>query len=135
MRQIIVNADGGSRGNPGPAAIGIVIRDDKRKVLETYKERIGAATNNTAEYKSLIKALELASKHTKEELRVFMDSELVIRQLTGAYRVKAKLILPLYQQAKKLEALFQKVSYANVPREDSHQAQADQLVNDALDHR
>lgn len=133
---ILINTDGGSRGNPGKAAIGIVIRDENNKVLEKYKEKIGITTNNVAEYKALIKGLELASKYTKEgnkEIKVFMDSELIVRQLTGVYRVKQSHLISLFENVKKLESKFKKISYTHVFREDKYQTEADKLVNEALD--
>jgi len=129
--KISINCDGGARGNPGPAAIGVVIRDDEK--LEEYKERIGEATNNVAEYKALLKGLELASKYTKQEVNVFMDSELVVKQLQGLYKVKAKHLYPLFMKVKEKEKDFLKVVYVNVRREDKNQAEADRLVNCALD--
>lgn len=100
-QKIYVNCDGGSRSNPGPAAIGIVIWDEDHNKLEECKECIGDATNNVAEYKSLIKALELAAKHTRNRVQIFMDSELVVRQVTGRYRIKASHLFPLFQEVKK----------------------------------
>src|SRR3989338_9721971 len=132
---IIINTDGGSRGNPGKAAIGIVIWDENRKVLEKHKEKIGVTTNNVAEYKALIKALELALKYTghkkegTKEITVFMDSELIVRQLNGIYRVKQAHLIPLFETVKKAEHQFKKVSYYHVFREDRYQREADRLVN------
>ncbi|MFH1510882.1 MAG: ribonuclease HI family protein [Candidatus Woesearchaeota archaeon] len=133
VKKLLINADGGSRGNPGPAAIGIVIRNEKNKILYNHSERIGIATNNVAEYKSLIKALELA-KDFDGEPTIFMDSELVVRQMKGEYKVKAKNILPLFQRAKMLEKGFSKITYKNVKRTDNMQQVADNLVNKALDN-
>lgn len=132
MTKIIVNCDGGARGNPGPAAIGVVLRDEK-KVLETHKEMIEETTNNVAEYHALIKALESARKYTKDEVLIIMDSELVIKQMSGEYKVKAEHLLPLFNKVKALEKEYQKVTYQHVLRSDHHQAMADKLVNDALD--
>lgn len=134
MKSVIyINADAGSRGNPGPSAIGIVIRDEEGKVLETYKECIGKATVNVAEYKALIKALELAMSHTRGEVNVSMDSELVLRQVRGVYCIKKAHLRPLFQQVKDNERAFEKVNYNEVPRENRFQEQADTLVNEALD--
>jgi ribonuclease HI len=132
--KVIINADGGSRGNPGPAAIGILIRDTNRTIAK-FSQIIGMATNNVAEYKALVKALELASKFTKEEVYIFMDSELVVRQLSGDYRVKANNLKPIFERVRKLESMFRKVTYRNVTRDDKFQAQADFLVNQALDRK
>ena len=93
---ISVNADGGSRCNPGPAAIGILVWDENRIEISSYKECIGDKTNNEAEYIALIKALELAMKHTRKRVHIFMDSELVIKQMNGRYRVKADNLRPLF---------------------------------------
>lgn len=127
-----MNADGGSRGNPGRAAIGIVIRENE-KVIEKHKERIGITTNNVAEYNALIKALELAAKHTKKEIFVFMDSEFVVRQVKGEYKVRKKHLMPLFEKVKEREKVFESVKYEHVPRENKFQALADELVNEALD--
>jgi len=133
MQKVYANADGGSRGNPGPAAIGVVILDENKKVLAVHKEKIGIASNNIAEYKALLKALEMAAKHTTFELHVLMDSELVIRQMQGDYKVKAQHLLPLYLEAKSKEKMFKKIIYESVLREFN--AHADMLVNEALDEK
>lgn len=129
---VLVNCDGGSRGNPGPAAIGVVVWDEKRRVLKELGERIGITTSNVAEYKALAKALELASAYTHNEVHVFMDSELVARQVKGLYKVKASHLLPLLANVKRCEGAFRRVVYSNVPREDRFQSEADRLVNEAL---
>jgi len=131
--KVYVSCDGGSRGNPGPAAIGIVIYDDKRKIIEQHKEVIGVATNNVAEYKALAKALQLAAKHTKNEVSAYMDSELVVRQMKGLYKVRQENLLKLFTKVKENEKKFAKVSYNHVLRNDLMQQKADELVNDALD--
>jgi len=133
MRKIIINTDGGSRGNPGPAALGVVIWDEHRTKLEEHKEFLGETTNNVAEYKGLIKGLEIATKHTSGEVIVFMDSELIVRQMQGEYRVRADHLLSLYEEAKQLENRFERVTYQAVRRSDPYQVQADRLVNEALD--
>jgi ribonuclease HI len=135
MPKIFINADGGARRNPGPAAIGIVICDENRNELECYKECIGDATCNTAEYKALIKALQLAAKYTRGEVQIFMDSELVVRQVNGSYRIKKDHLLELYNQVKNYERPFVRVIYNNVTRNNQYQTKADQLVNEALDSR
>lgn len=131
--KIFINCDGGSRKNPGPAAIGIIIWDENHNKLEQFKECIGDTTNNVAEYKSLIKALELAAKHTRKEVHIFTDSEFVVKQITGKYRIKAKHLFPLFQEVKKNEQCFEKVIYNNVTRNNKYQVEADKLVNGALD--
>ncbi len=134
MRKIFINCDGGSRGNPGPAAIGVVLWDEKRKKLKAVGERIGNTTNNVAEYTALIRAFELAEKDDARDVEVCMDSELVIRQLLGRYKVKATHLRPLFDKVKMLEKHFEKVTYKSVPRSDPHQQEADRLVNEALDN-
>ena len=131
--KIYINCDGGSRGNPGPAAIGVLIRDNKNRVICEYKEKIGKNTNNVAEYMSLIKSLKLAGKYTRNTVYVRMDSELVVRQVSGIYKVKARHLVPLYTEARSLEANFKKVVYSSVPRNNRFQSEADRLVNEALD--
>ena len=131
--KIIINADGGSRGNPGMAGIGIVIRDEKGNILEEYKEYIGITTNNVAEYKTLIKGLTLAKKYAPDEVHIIMDSELIIRHMRGEYKVKAEHLKPLYIEAKRISQEFKHVVYEEVPREQTMQAKADALVNEAID--
>lgn len=133
--KIYINCDGGSRSNPGQAAIGIVVSDSNMKELETYKERIGINTSNVAEYRALIKALELASKYTSKEVHVYMDSQLVICQMNGEYKIKASHLRLLFEEVKKLEASFALVKYEWNPRETTFQSKADALVNEALDGR
>lgn len=129
---MIINCDGGARGNPGPAGIGVVIWDDNHELLGTYREYIGETTNNVAEYKSLVKALEMALKYG-DSVEVFMDSELVIRQVTGEYKVKAEHLRPLFQKVKELEKKFKRITYSSVPRDEHYQQEADRQVNLALD--
>ena len=131
--EIYVNCDGGSRGNPGKAAIGVVVRTDDGTILESVGECIGETTNNVAEYSSLIRALELAAKYTTGQVEVTMDSELVVRQVTGVYHVKKDHLIPLHAEVKKLVAGFESVKFVSVPRGDKYQAQADGMVNAALD--
>jgi len=132
---LIINSDGGARGNPGPAAIGIVIFDDKRNIIKKYKEKIGNATNNVAEYSALIKCLELAKEFSLNEISIYLDSELVTRQMNGIYSVKQEHLKKLFLIAKDLEKSYKKVIYKNVPREDYYQKMADKLVNEALDEK
>ena len=133
MRKVIANCDGASRGNPGKAAIGIVLWDEEHNKLKEHKENLENTTNNVAEYNSLIKALELASEHTKEELQVYMDSEVVIKQMNGEYKVKKPHLRELYDKVKDLQERFEKVTFSNVPRGDRYQEVADRLANEALD--
>ena len=133
-KKIFINTDGGSRGNPGRSAIGIIIFDENRELLTECKECIGEATNNKAEYKALIRGLEIASAHTRGEVNCFLDSEVVVRQVNGAYRLKAENLRALYYILKDREKAFSKVTYNFVPRENRYQQQADRLVNEALDN-
>lgn len=131
---IYTNSDGGSRGNPGPGAIGIIIRRDGH-ILSKYSQFIGRrVTNNMAEYEALIKALQLASKYTKDEITCYLDSELIVKQLLGEYRVRNKKLLPLFLKVQKLQENFKKIKYKHVSREDNFQQIADQLLNEELDN-
>lgn len=132
---IFTNSDGGSRGNPGPGAIGIIIRDGE-KILTRYSQKIGKfVTNNIAEYEALIKALELASRHTKDELTCFLDSELVVNQLLGKYRVRKPELLQLFLKVQKLQENFKCITYKYVPREDKFQVLVDEILNEELDKK
>ena len=133
--KIYIHADGGSRGNPGVAAIGIIVLDENGKQIDSYKECIGVKTCNEAEYHALIKALDIAIKYPRCEVNIFMDSELVVKQMNGIYRIRAKNLKPLFFQAKKLEKGFHKITYTHVKRENKNQSIADKLVNEALDAR
>ena len=133
-RTIRIFCDGGSRGNPGPAAVGAVVLDaseEPPRVIGTVSETIGVATNNVAEYQALIRGLEVASGHPADRVEVRADSQLVVRQLEGRYRVKHQGLIPLYRRAKELLAPYAEVDLAHVGREDN--AEADALVNAALD--
>ena len=131
---IQTNSDGGARGNPGPAAIGIIVRDDE-KIIEKYSSKIGRATNNIAEYKALIKAIELASKHTNKELTCYLDSELIVKQLLGEYKVRDEKLLELFLIVQKLQENFSKIKYIHVSRWDEFQKIADKLLNKELDKK
>ncbi|MBI2167760.1 MAG: ribonuclease HI family protein [Candidatus Omnitrophica bacterium] len=133
MKKGIVFSDGGARGNPGPAAIGVLVCNSKGGVLREHKERIGETTNNVAEYRAVLKGLELAHELGFEEVSYFVDSELVARQLSGRYRVKSDHLKELFLQAKEREKPFRKVVYQQVPREHEKIKWADRLVNRALD--
>ncbi len=123
--------DGGARGNPGPAAYGYVLEGEDGTVLDARGQAIGVATNNVAEYSGLVAGLAKAVELGVEELEVVSDSELMVRQMTGAYRVKNEGLKPLYLKASGLAFRIEKVSYRAVRRE--HNQLADQLVNEALD--
>lgn len=126
-----LGCDGGSRGNPGPGAYGFVLMDAEGRTVEARGEYIGSVTNNVAEYRALIAGLESAARHGAGPLMVSMDSELVVRQMTGAYRVKHEGLKPLHAEATRALAALPSVRFSSVPREEN--AQADRLVNEALD--
>lgn len=131
MSKVTVNVDGGARGNPGPAAIGVVLRDESGALLDEVGESIGEATNNVAEYKALLRGIELAGEHGADELRLIGDSELVVRQVEGRYKVKNAGIKPLHAEVKRALSSFDSWSIAHVRRAEN--ADADRLVNEALD--
>ncbi len=131
--RVTVNVDGGARGNPGPAAIGVEVHGPDGVLLEQLAERIGVATNNVAEYRALLRGLELAARLGAREVDLVNDSELVARQLTGAYRVKHPALRPLHEQAIEALRAFDGWSIRSVPR--AQNAGADALVNRALDER
>ena len=133
MNKLTIYTDGGSRGNPGPGAIGILILDDKSNIVKEHKEFIGHTTNNRAEYTAMIKALELAKTHSKKEIICFSDSRLIVKQLSGEWKVKEKELLALFQKVKQLEKNFESVSYNHVRRDNKYIKRADELVNEELD--
>ena len=126
-----LSTDGGSRGNPGPAAFGYVLETDDGHVLAAHGESIGRATNNVAEYRGLLAGMSKAAELGVDELDVVSDSELLVKQMRGEYRVKNETLRELQEQATDLERKFGRVRYTAVRRE--HNELADRLVNDALD--
>ena len=132
---LYIYSDGGSRGNPGAGAIGIIFLDENKKKIGQNKEVIGEVTNNQAEYKALIKALELATSYCRYKIVCFLDSELVVKQITGQYRIKNEKLRDLFYQVKEKEKAFQEVVYNHVKRNNQYIQQADKLVNDALNGR
>ncbi|MGN6254136.1 MAG: ribonuclease HI family protein [Solirubrobacterales bacterium] len=130
MSRLTVNVDGGARGNPGPAAIGVVVRGEG-EVLEEAGERIGEATNNVAEYRALLRGIELAAAHGASELELIGDSELVVRQVEGRYKVKNAGMKELHEEVKRALRGFDSWSIRHVRRAEN--AEADRLVNEALD--
>src|SRR5579859_243988 len=125
------NIDGGSRGNPGPASYGVVIRDARGEVVAKLKKYIGRTTNNVAEYYGLIAALDYAQQHGIRGLRVESDSELLVRQMQGRYKVKSPELRPLFERAHKMVQAFEFFRIEHVYRERN--AEADALANEALD--
>jgi ribonuclease HI len=125
-------SDGGSRGNPGQSAIGFIIEDPvKGEVLKEHKERIGVETNNVAEYRALIEGLKAAQAFQPNRLICHLDSELVVKQLNGEYRVKMATLQSYFEEIQALAAELPDVLFVHIPREDNYRADA--LVNRALD--
>ncbi len=135
--EFTIFADGGSRGNPGPAGSGAVVRDEKAKIIIEVSEFLGTTTNNVAEYTGILRALENLHAHLGDEdskkarVTVKMDSMLVVKQMNGEYRIKHPNLVPLAARVKELRQHFAKVSFAHVYRE--HNKEADALANKAMD--
>ncbi len=125
------NIDGGSRGNPGPASYGVVVRDAKGEIVAKLKKYIGRATNNVAEYYGLIAALDYAQAHAIRALQIESDSELLVKQMLGQYKVKSEELRPLFERAKKMSVTFDTFGIKHVYREQNQDADA--LANEALD--
>lgn len=128
---LIVYTDGAARGNPGPAAWAVVITRPDGSVVEEKKATLGRATNNVAEYTALLEALECASTHGAGRVEIRSDSELMVKQMKGEYKVKNADLQELYQEARQLCARFERVDFTHVRREQN--SQADRLCNEALD--
>lgn len=122
--------DGGARGNPGPAAIGGVIMD-KSKIITEFSEYIGSNTNNQAEYLALLRSLNLARENNIERILCYLDSELVVNQLNGMYKVKNDELIIIFNKIKSIIGKFKEVKFSHIPREKN--TKADTLVNKALD--
>ena len=122
--------DGGSRGNPGPAAWGVVVTDADGRAVEGFAGSIGRATNNVAEYSGLLEALALAAARGADEVELLADSELVVKQIRGEYKVRHPDLIPLHGEAARRIAAFKRFSIGYVPR--ARNADADKLVNRAL---
>ncbi|MFA5154861.1 MAG: ribonuclease HI family protein [Patescibacteria group bacterium] len=129
--KLSIYTDGGARGNPGPAGIGVAIYDESGRLIKEISEYLGITTNNQAEYRALIKALEQARELGARELDCFLDSELVVRQLNHEYKVKNKDLAPLFLTVHNLALNFSKITYTLIPRERN--AAADKLANEAMD--
>jgi ribonuclease HI len=125
------NVDGGSRGNPGPASYGVVIRDPKGEIIARLKKYIGRTTNNVAEYYGLIAALDYAQSNNIRALRIESDSELLVKQMRGQYKVKSADLKPLFERAKKMSQAFASFRIDHIYREQN--AEADALANEAMD--
>lgn len=126
-----LNTDGGARGNPGPSGIGIVLRNDSKEIIFELGKCIGIGTNNVAEYTALVTGIEKALEKGATSLSCFLDSELIVKQLNGLYKVKNKDLKVYWDKIKNLEKKFKEISYKHVYREDNKEA--DLLVNKALD--
>jgi ribonuclease HI len=136
VKKIFINVDGASRGNPGPAAIGVTLKDEKSQLVSSISEPIGLTTNNQAEYKALIAGLKKSIKLGANQVEVRSDSELIVRQMLGIYRVKKEELKPLQEEARKLAGSFSSFKIVAIPREQNKEA--DKLANlalDSLDHR
>jgi len=131
VKRVIIHADGASRGNPGPAAIGATIEDEAGQRLASISQRIGRATNNQAEYRALIVVLKEAIKLGTSEADIYLDSELVVRQVNGKYRVKNTALKPLYQEVKRLQGLLRGSVVSHIPRRQN--TEADTLASAALE--
>src|SRR3979490_3288863 len=125
------NIDGGSRGNPGPASYGVVMRDPRGEIVAKLKKYIGRMTNNVAEYYGLIAAMDYAQSHGIRALRVESDSELLVKQMRGLYKVKSEDLRPLFERAHKMSQAFDSFRIEHVYREQNREADA--LANEALD--
>lgn len=135
--KFIVNTDGASRGNPGPASYGFVIKDEKDEILFKEGKTIGVTTNNVAEYTAVLRGIEYIisnlSKDKHNKVEIITDSLLIASQLSGRFKIKNEKLMDLYFQIKGLEKYFSEISYRNVPREQNKQA--DQMANLALDRK
>jgi ribonuclease HI len=132
MDELIIFTDGGSRGNPGKSAIGIVILDKNNKIILTHKEFLGIGTNNQAEYKAIIKALKLAKQFNPKKLRFYSDSKIVVKQLRKEYKINNAVLKMLNEEVSMLSKNYS-CSFENVRRTNEFIAIADSLVNSALD--
>lgn len=128
-----VYSDGASRGNPGPSTIAFTVVGEDGKILKRYSECVGVRTNNQAEYDALISALEFASGLSSQEVVCYMDSELVVKQLNGGYRVRSSKLETLWLKVHELKQKFQEISFIRVPRTDVYIQVVDRLANQALD--
>jgi ribonuclease HI len=131
MKKLIIYTDGGARGNPGPAGIGAVLYDEKRRVVTEISEYLGVTTNNQAEYRALVAAFKKAVELGATELACYLDSELVVKQLRREYKVKNKDLAPLFLTLHNLSLSFARISYTHIPREQNEAA--DRLANEAMD--
>ena len=130
IKRVVIHADGASLGNPGPAAIGATIKDEQGRLITTISQGIGRTTNNQAEYRAIIAALEKAIELGAKQVDIKLDSQLVVRQINGQYRVKNAALKPLYQQVKHLQSLLGGFTITHIPRQQN--TEADNLAHMAL---
>lgn len=130
---IYIYTDGGSRGNPGKSASAYIILNEKKEIIKKDSQYIGKTTNNVAEYAAIINSLRAAIELKEEEITLTSDSELIISQLTGKYRVKAEHLISYYNKVKELETRFKKIHYLHQERENKYITIADAMVNEVLD--
>jgi len=130
-KRVVIWIDGASRGNPGPAAIGVIIKDEPGQLLARVSQRIGITTNNQAEYRAIIVALEKAIGLGAKHVTLNSDSELAVKQIIGRYRVKKAELKPLYQRVKQLQGLLEGFTITYIPRRQN--TEADKLANATLD--
>lgn len=131
LMKVIIKTDGGARGNPGPAAIGVIIQDENKKTICAYGEYLGAGTNNYAEYSALISGLNKAKELGANEAECILDSELIVKQMRREYKVKEPTLQKLFIQAYNAAQQFKKVTYRHTER--ANNIEADRLVNETLD--
>jgi len=131
IKRVVIFTDGAAEPNPGPAAIGATIKDEKGRLIASISQSIGRATNNQAEYKAIIAAVEKAIGLGAKYVELNSDSELVVRQINGRYRVKNAALKPLHRQVKQLQGLLRGFTIIHIPREQN--TEADKLTNAALD--
>jgi ribonuclease HI len=132
IEKVVINVDGAARGNPGPAAIGAIIKNENGHIVARISQRIGITTNNQAEYQAIITALEQAVRMGVRTVSVKSDSELVVNQISGRYKIKNTALRPLYHQVVQLTGSLENFTITYVPR--GQNAQADALANQALDN-
>lgn len=132
-KSFLMYSDGGARGNPGPGAIGVLLCDPQGNHVKDFRRTIGSTTNNVAEYTAVITGLDMAFEMGASEMQCFADSELVVKQINGQYRVKTPHILELFLKVKERMKKFSKVTFSHVPRTHEKLRYVDKLVNMALD--
>ena len=130
VERVVICADGASLGNPGPAAIGATVKDEQGRLVTSISQAIGRTTNNQAEYRAVIAALEEATRLGAREVTINLDSELIVRQVNGKYRVKNAALKPLYQQVKEFQSRFESFTITHIPRQQNKEA--DRLAHIAL---